>query len=89
MNSGFTPTGTKTPVRILRGRYRGREGWISGTLADRQSRGVTKAIVKIAGEDAELLDTSSLRELAQLELGLCAEDGRQRAPFADKPSQRV
>ncbi|MCK1501517.1 hypothetical protein [Bradyrhizobium sp. 188] len=60
----------KTPVRILRGRYRGREGWISGTLHDRASRGVTRAIVHIDGQEPEILETSSLEEARQLLLEL-------------------
>jgi hypothetical protein len=68
--SGSSPTTTKTPVRILRGRYRGREGRISGTLADRAARGVTRALVHIDGEEPELLETSSLEEARQLALDL-------------------
>lgn len=63
------PAGRRlTPVRILRGRYRGREGWIAGTLADRAARGVTKAIVHIDGELPEILETASLAEVRQLAL---------------------
>lgn len=65
--SGSNPTTTKTPVRILRGRHRGREGWISGTLEDRAARGVTKAIVH-AGADVELLSIENLRAVDQLDL---------------------
>lgn len=47
-------------VTVLRGRYRGRQGWISGTLQDRAAHGVTKALVHIEGAEPELLATSSL-----------------------------
>ena len=55
----------KTLVRILRGRHRGREGWITGTIEDRRSRGITKALVHVEGEEPELLDLSSLQEQHQ------------------------
>lgn len=71
--SASIPTGTRTPVRILRGRYRGREGWIAGSLADRATRGVTKALVHIEGEEPELFETSSLAEARQLALALTSE----------------
>lgn len=58
----------KTVVRILRGRQAGREGFISGTLADRAARRVTRALVHIDGEEPELYATSSLAE--DLQLGL-------------------
>lgn len=60
----------KTAVRILRGRHRGREGWISGTLDDRALRGITKAIVKFETAPAELLAVSSLAEDNQIALDL-------------------
>jgi hypothetical protein len=59
-----------TPVRILRGRHAGSEGWIAGTLADRAARLITKALVHIDGEEPELLATSSLLPVAQLTLDL-------------------
>lgn len=65
--SGSNPTTTRTPVRILRGRYRGRQGWISGTLADRAARGITKAIVHV-GADVELLSIENLQAVDQLDL---------------------
>ena len=65
----------KTTVRILRGRYRGREGWIAGTLEDRAASGVTKALVHVEGELPELLATSSLDEAAQYDLGLEPQRG--------------
>ena len=55
----------KTLVRILRGRHRGRDGWIAGGIEDRRSRGITKALVHIDGEQPELLDLSSLQEQRQ------------------------
>jgi hypothetical protein len=68
----------KTPVRILRGRYAGREGWISGTLEDRARRGITKAIVKFADAPAELLATSGLEESLQLALPYTDEAQKAR-----------
>ena len=47
---------------------RGRLGWISGTLADRASRGITKALVKFQAAPAEMLTTASLQEVTQLPL---------------------
>ena len=58
----------KNPVLILRGRLRGREGWIAGTLEDRAARGITKAIVHVEGELPDLYVTSSLEEARQLPL---------------------
>lgn len=63
----------KTEVRILRGKHRGRVGWISGMLEDRAARGITKAIVKFEDAPAELLVTASLEEVKQLGLALAAE----------------
>lgn len=57
-------------VRVLRGTCRGREGWISGTLEDRASRGVTKALVKFADTLPELLDTVNLAPITQLSFDL-------------------
>lgn len=59
----------KTDVRILRGRYAGRQGWIAGSLEDRAARGITWAIVH-AGADVELLKTSNLIADRQLALAL-------------------
>lgn len=57
----------KTTVRVLRGRHRGRTGWISGDLESRCARGITKAIVKLS-DDVELLETANLEAVAQLGL---------------------
>jgi hypothetical protein len=53
----------------LRGRHRGRIGWISGNFEERAARGVTKAIVKLDG-DVELLAVSSIERVDQLNLPL-------------------
>ncbi len=50
----------KTEIVILRGRWRGRRGWVHGCLAERRSRGVTKALVFVDGAPPELLALSSL-----------------------------
>lgn len=55
----------KTTVRVLRGRHRGRVGWISGDLLSRSALGITKAIVKFS-DDVELLETKNLELAAQL-----------------------
>lgn len=55
----------------MRGRHRGRTGWIAGTLTDRAARGITKAIVHLS-DDVELLATSSLAAATQLSLALTA-----------------
>lgn len=77
--SASNPTTTRTDVRILRGRYRGRVGWIKGTLADRRARGIGKALVRIEGQAPELLALASMAEAAQLALplGHQAEDAVQ------------
>lgn len=69
-----------TPVRILRGALRGREGWISGTLEDRAARGITKAIVKLEGAPAEMMALSSLEKITQLGLFASAGPARQHGP---------
>ena len=59
----------RTAVRILRGGHRGREGWISGTLEDRATSGITKALVKFAdGAEPQMLAVSSLVAIDQLDL---------------------
>lgn len=58
----------KTEVIILRGAWRGRTGWIAGTLEDRRARGVTKALVRIDGDLPELLSIENLRPADQLAL---------------------
>jgi hypothetical protein len=60
----------KTTVRILRGRLKGREGWISGNLEDRAARGITRAIVHVEGEEPELHATASLEVAEQLTFAL-------------------
>lgn len=67
----------KTTVRVLRGRHRGRSGWISGDLATRSARGVTKALVKLS-DDVELLETANLEAVAQL--GLFADPQTETPP---------
>lgn len=57
----------KTFVRVLRGRFSGQSGWISGDLDDRAARGVTRALVHLAS-DVEMLATSSLAPAEQLDL---------------------
>lgn len=76
--SGSSPATTRTAVRILRGRYRGRVGWIKGTLADRRARGIGKALARIEGEPPELLALASMAEVTQLALPL--EGKVERAP---------
>jgi len=61
--------GLKTAVRILRGRLKGREGWIAGTIEDRAARGVTKALVHIEGEMPELYATSSIQNAKRTAAG--------------------
>jgi hypothetical protein len=56
----------KTAVRILRGRFAGREGWISGDLESRAARGITRALVHVDGELPDLFATSSLESATQL-----------------------
>lgn len=58
----------KTTVRILRGNHRGREGWISGTLAEREGKGIGKALVKDLPDGAEFYALSSLEEVRQQSL---------------------
>lgn len=72
----------KTPVRILRGRYRGRTGRIAGDLESRAQRGITKAIVHI-DDDVTLLPTSMLAAIAQLELALPAAETKTPPAGAD------
>jgi hypothetical protein len=48
----------RTDVRILRGRYRGRSGWIAGDL-DRLNPHVTRALVHVGG-DVEPIALASL-----------------------------
>ena len=67
----------KTTVRVLRGRHRGRSGWISGALESRATRGITKAIVKLS-DDVELLETANLEAVAQL--GLFADPQTETPP---------
>jgi len=51
----------RTEVDIVRGPLRGRRGWIAGSLKDRATRGITKAIVH-CGLQVELLLIESLQE---------------------------
>ncbi len=67
----------KTTVRVLRGRHRGRTGWISGDLESRCARGITKAIVKLS-DDVELLEMANLEAVAQL--GLFADPQTETPP---------
>ena len=62
----------QTPVRVLRGRWRGRQGWISGTLADRGVRGATKAIVHLP-EDVELLEVANLEAIEAQQIDMFDE----------------
>ena len=55
-------------MRVLRGRLKGRDGWISGDLRNRGC-GVTKALVHAGGE-VELVAIASLEAVDQLELAL-------------------
>ena len=58
----------RSSVRVIRGPFRGRAGSIAGTLEDRARRGITKAVVRIAGGAVELLETANLEIEAQLTL---------------------
>ena len=72
----------KTIVRILRGQYRGREGWISGTLAEREKSGIGKALVKGLPGPPEFYALSSLAEVQQLSLFETQKD----PPPAQRPA---
>jgi hypothetical protein len=58
----------RTTVRILRGRYKAQEGWISGTLAERENAGIGKALVKGLPGPPEFYALASLAEVKQLGL---------------------
>src|SRR5579872_2866422 len=64
---------SRTIVHILRGRYRGRRGWVAGLLEDRTGRGLTKALVHIDGAEPELLAIASLAPADQAELPLTSQ----------------
>ncbi len=72
----------RTAVRILRGRYKAQEGWISGTLAERESAGIGKALVKGLPGPPEFYALSSLAEVKQLGLFEvhCEEAANVRLP---------
>jgi len=79
---------SRTDVTILRGRYRGRAGWIAGNLEDRAARGITRAIVH-AGADVELLLTANLRADDQPGLfPLHEQDQPDRPPNPDRHGDR-
>jgi hypothetical protein len=58
----------RTDVVITRGQWRGRPGWISGSIEDRRSRGLTKALVHVDGEEPEIFSIESLKANDQLGL---------------------
>ena len=61
----------RTYVRVVRGPYSGRTGWIAGVLEDRSSEGITKSVVHFA-DICEPLLTADLELFLQLDLPLPA-----------------
>lgn len=56
----------KTYVRIIAGRNRGSIGWIAGTLADRETKGITRVFVNTNLPYPRDFGTNLVRNLREL-----------------------
>lgn len=71
----------RTTVRIRRGRYGGRSGWIAGDLHN-LGRGITKALVHLDGDVVVLIELSRLEAELPLETQKRPAAGAGAAPTA-------